>query len=115
WRRMSSEAATSEWGGQLWITLFPGARMAAARMGKTLFLAPWTSTPPTRGRPPSTMIACMAVPPRSVLLHPMAGEGWGCLSLFAAHQVQQGAVDLLAGVGHRHVPQGGAHGVPLLL
>ena len=39
-RRISMAAFTSVRSGQLWITLTPGARRAAARMGSTLFLAP---------------------------------------------------------------------------
>ena len=59
WRRISREAVTSDRGGQLWITLVPGARMAAARMGRALFFAPWTRTVPLSGRPPSTIKALM--------------------------------------------------------
>ena len=63
WRRMAREASTSDRSGQLWMTHSPGASRAAARMGSTLFLAPWTATEPLRGKPPSTRYVLICLPP----------------------------------------------------
>ena len=52
WRRIRTEASTSRRRGQCRSTERPGCRMVAARMGSTLFLAPWTVRLPSRGRPP---------------------------------------------------------------
>ena len=52
--RMAMEARTSERSGQLCTTLSPGHRMVAARMGSTLFFAPWTRAVPWSRFPPST-------------------------------------------------------------
>ena len=60
WRRMAREASTSERRGQFWITQAPGANRQAARMGSTLFFAPWTITEPSSGRPPSITYALIA-------------------------------------------------------
>ncbi len=48
------DARTSDRSGQLRMTLVPGHKMAAAKMGRTLFLAPWTRASPYSGTPPST-------------------------------------------------------------
>ena len=52
--RIEMEARTSERSGQLWTTLTPLHRIVAARIGSTLFLAPWTLAVPRSGLPPST-------------------------------------------------------------
>ena len=52
WRRMATEASTSVSWGQLCRTLTAPVKIVAARMGRTLFFAPWTATAPERGVPP---------------------------------------------------------------
>ena len=56
WRRMRMLASTSLRWGQPWSTVRPGCRMDAARMGRTLFFAPWTGSVPSRRAPPCRMI-----------------------------------------------------------
>ena len=52
--RMAMEARTSDRSGQLCTTLTPGHSTDAAKMGRTLFLAPWTLAVPSSALPPST-------------------------------------------------------------
>ena len=51
--RILIDALTSDRSGQLCITLVPSTSYVAARIGRTLFLAPCTVVSPQRGIPPS--------------------------------------------------------------
>ena len=57
--KIAREARTSERSGQLCITLVPRQSTVAARMGSTLFMAPWTSAVPYSGLPPWMIYALM--------------------------------------------------------
>ena len=84
---MAKEPASWEIGGQFSIALTPGTRMHAAKMGKTLFLAPWTWTVPSSVRPPVINSVLISLPLRIGLgpipEHPMLwGRGRSILPYF---------------------------------
>ena len=63
--KIATVASTSDSRGQLCITLTLPERMVAARMGSTLFFAPWTWTAPSSLLPPEMMISLIVLPPHS--------------------------------------------------
>ena len=53
--KMRTEASTSRRRGQPRSSTCPAVSSVAAKMGKTLFFAPWISVSPSRRRPPLTI------------------------------------------------------------
>ena len=74
-RSMPRAASTSVSRGQLWSVTGPRASRQAAKMGSTLFFAPWTASSPFRAPPPRMYITLMAKPPHRKRFPPILC-GW---------------------------------------